>query len=88
MKTTIWQNDKYEIKYGGMDKGGDNNWQHIIWILNNTNKSTCAIERLAENDPVKEVKLVVDNIITNVKELEDYREEIEYKLNQWLVSLN
>lgn len=54
MKMTIWKNDKYEIKYGGMEKYKNNNWQYTILVLNNKDKSMCVSGRFAkkydEND--------------------------------------
>lgn len=89
MKPTIWKNDKYEIKYEVMEEDENNNWQHVILIWDNIAESMCAIERFVKNDEEndfrKEVELGVDNIIANVKELEDYRDEIECKLKERLI---
>ncbi len=89
MRPTIWKNDKYEIKYEGMEEKEKNKWQHVVFVLDNTDKNICAIEKFDknddENDYREEVRLGVNHIIANVKELENYREEIERKLKQMLV---
>ena len=36
MRPTIWKNDKYEIKYEGMEEKEKNKWQHVVFVLDNT----------------------------------------------------